>query len=59
MLTVMSGLDPHIINKHLDEIKRGSMSFGLFCYKFLKWFGINLHLVNSRSLIKTWPTLKC
>jgi hypothetical protein len=53
MLTVMSGLDPHIINKHLDEIKRGSMSFGLFCYKFLKWFGINLHLVNSRSLIKT------
>jgi hypothetical protein len=33
VLTVMSGLDPHMINKLKDEINRGSVIFGLFCCK--------------------------
>jgi hypothetical protein len=54
VLTVMSGLDLHMINNLKMRINCGSMSFGLFCYKvFLKWIGINLHLVNRHSLIKT------
>jgi hypothetical protein len=54
VLTVMSGLDPHMINEHKDEIKLWFDELWVVCYKvFLKWVGINLHLVNRRSLIKT------
>jgi hypothetical protein len=33
VLTVMSGLDPHMINEHKDEIKLWFVSFGVFCYQ--------------------------
>jgi hypothetical protein len=54
VLTVMSGLDPHMINKHKIEIKSWFYEFWVVFYKgFLKWVGINFLLVNRRSLIKT------
>jgi hypothetical protein len=43
-----------MINEHKDEIKLWFDELWVVCYKvFLKWVGINLHLVNRRSLIKT------
>jgi hypothetical protein len=41
MLTVKSFLDPHMINKHKDEIKSWFDEFWVVFYKFLKWDGID------------------
>jgi hypothetical protein len=54
VLTVMSGLDPHMINEHKDEIKSWFVELWVvLSSSFLKWVGIHLHLVNTCSLIKT------
>jgi hypothetical protein len=53
MLTIMSSLDPHMSNEHKDEIKSWFVELWVVLLSsFLKWVGINLHLVNRRSLIK-------
>jgi hypothetical protein len=43
-----------MINEHKDEIKSWfDELWVVFFSSFLKWVGINLQLVNRRSLIKT------
>jgi hypothetical protein len=55
----MSGLDPHMINEHKDEIKSWiDELWVVLLSSFLKWVGINLHLVNRRSLSKNLTNIK-
>jgi hypothetical protein len=47
VLTVKSGLDPHMIIKLKDGCKSWILwVFGLGCLLKLKWVGINLHIVT-------------
>jgi hypothetical protein len=59
VLTAMSGLDPRMINKLKDENKSWfDELWVVLLSSFLKWVGINLHLVNRRSLIKSLTNIK-
>jgi hypothetical protein len=59
VLTVMSGLDHHMINKLIDENKSWFHELWVVLLKsFLKWVGIYLHLVTRRSLIKGLTNIK-
>ena len=53
VLTVKSGLDPHMIIKLEDGIKLWFLyGFEMESFLKLKWVGINLHLVTRCLLIK-------
>jgi hypothetical protein len=59
VLTVKSGLDPHMINKLEDENKSWFDELWVVLLKsFLKWVGIYLHLVTRHSLIKSLTNIK-
>jgi hypothetical protein len=53
VLTVKSGLDPHMIIKLKDGLKsRFSYGLEMRCFLMLKWVGMNLHLITRHLLIK-------
>jgi hypothetical protein len=63
VLTVKSGLDPHMIIELEDELKSCSLAIlAIFLWCILSlclmWVGINLYFISNQVLIK-FDQLKC